>query len=186
MGAAGLGLAVTALQNTYPVQKYASVIILQPINDSNDVTQPDFVEKTIKANLAIATPIGKALENKPFVEMLKKSDINQIKCSPYSSAWVKGNFDHECKLPYIPWPAMVRVAGIYEGSKFAPVMPNQSKGKYAVIFVESGQISGKPDLENVFYYKDDGFSNSIATLPFIAANDQGKHLVILNGKPTLI
>ena len=66
-------------------------------------------------------------------------------------------------------------------------MPSVRKGKFAVIFLRSSaQLAAKKGIENVFSYKNGTLSNSIAVLPFISANSQGKHLVYLNGKATLI
>lgn len=182
--AAGLGFALTALQGTYPVDNGFTLVMLQPVSQNSDVTAPDFVQRTVEQNLEVKPPV--AATRADLAASLKKSHINQIKCQPYSAILNKADYNYECKLPYIRWSALIRVGGIYEGSLFNPVMPSVAKGKYAVLFVSSGQLQGKAGSENVFAYQNGVFENSIAVLPFVMANDAGKHLVYLHGKATLI
>ena len=80
----------------------------------------------------------------------------------------------------------VRAAGVYQGSDFDVLMPDVKAKKYAVLFLWSTYIRPKDKMQNVFMYEHGVLSNSIAVLPFVSANSQGKHLVYLNGKATLI
>lgn len=183
--AAGLGFALTALQGTYPADAGFTLVMLQPISQNSDVTAPDFVQRTVQQNLEVKPPVAGTPAD--LAASLRKSNISQINCQPYSALLInKGDFNHECKLPYIRWSAYIRLAGVYEGTLFNPVMPSVAKGKYAVLFVSSGQLQGKTGSENVFAYQKGAFENSIAVLPFVQANDAGKHLVYLHGKATLL
>lgn len=185
LSAASIGFALTSLQGTYPMQEYFSMIILAPIADASEINQPDFIKNQVTSNFMIR----KASEHdrKGLAAILAKADINDITCDSYGNILDQAKFTHSCSIKNIPWPEMIRVAGIYQGDRFDRVMPSVRKGKFAVIFLNSsGQLVAKEGTQNVFSYKNGVLSNSIAILPFISANSQGKHLVYLNGKATLI
>lgn len=185
MTAGGLGFALTALKGTYPVENGFALFVLQPIDSASDINKPGFVSAALKSNLSIRKP---EKDDEPaLANIINKANLNTIKCDVYSSFMNEAGFTHKCQIDTIPWPEHVKVVGVYEGSEFAGVMPSVQKGKYALIFIRSsGQIVGKPSAENVFMYKDKALINSIAVLPFIQANSEGKHLVYLNGKATLL
>jgi len=183
LSAASIGFALTSLQGTYPMDENFSHIMLYPITTVGDVAAADFVKRAVVANFAIRK--GTAADG-DLADDLQRANINDVSCTAYGNIMDKANFTHECNIPNIPWPAMVRVAGVYSGEHFEQVMPEVPKGKYAVLFIRTGQLVAKEGTQNVFSYKKGVLSNSIAILPFISANSQGKHLVYLNGKATLI
>lgn len=185
MSAAGLGFALTALKGTYPVQNGAALFVLQPIKDASDITKPDFVRSTVLANLVVRTP-GKT-ERADMTAILNNAKIDTLKCSAYTSFMNDAGFTHQCQIDGVRKDENVKVVGVYEGHDFDGVMPSVPKGKFAVVFVHTpGMLDAKPGAENVFAYKNGTLVNSIAVLPFVKANDEGKHLVYLNGKATLL
>lgn len=185
LSAASIGFSLTSLQGTYPMDEHFSIVVLAPITNTNEVDSPDFIKNQILSNFVIRKPSEH--DSADLAASLAKASISDITCGSYGNVLDQANFTHSCAIKNIPWPEMIRVAGIYQGDRFDRVMPSVPKGKFAVIFIRSsGQLAPKPDVENVFKYERGTLSNSIAVLPFVSANSQGKHLVYLNGKATLI
>ena len=54
-----------------------------------------------------------------------------------------------------------------------------------VVLRESG-VGLQANRENVFSYKERALVNNIAIVPFIKPNDEGKKLVFIHGKATLV
>lgn len=189
--AGSLGFALTALEGTYPMDDGASFVVLQPIKDAGDVNQKDFVEKTVKATTDVAKVNQKLIDFDPvFAKMLGQADLEKLACQPTGSSLMsfadKANFNHSCHLPPLKNDVSVRVGGVYEGHLFDKVMPDVHSSKYAVVFIRSTFIKAKAGVQNIFAYERGVMTNSIAVLPFISPNSQGKHLVYLNGKATLL
>ena len=183
--AAGIGFALTSLQGTYPMDENFSMVMLVPITDASELNNPDYIKNVMLSSFEIRKT--SKFDRADLAAILAKANINDMTCEAYGNILDQANFTHSCSIKTIPWDEMIRVAGIYQGDRFDRVMPSVRKGKFAVIFLRSsGQLAAKKGIENVFSYKNGTLSNSIAVLPFISANSQGKHLVYLNGKATLI
>ncbi len=191
LSAASIGFALTSIQGTYPMDAGASFIVLKPIDDASQIYDPTFVTSAVRGSVKIADVTQKLMEVSPdFAAKLKRADIESLSCQPTGGSLLslagKGKFNFDCAVPPMRHDVAVRVAGVYQGSDFDPVMPDVKAKKYAVLFLRSTYIRPKEKMQNVFMYERGVLSNSIAILPFISANSQGKHLVYLNGKATLI
>ena len=183
--AAGIGFALTSLQGTYPMDENFSMVMLVPIADASELNNPDYIKNVMLSSFEIRKP--SKFDRAGLAAILAKANINDMTCEAYGNILDQANYTHSCSIKTIPWDEMIRVAGIYQGDRFDRVMPSVRKGKFAVIFLRSsGQLAAKKGIEYVFAYKKGTLSNNIAVLPFVSANSQGKHLVYLNGKATLI
>ena len=188
--AAGIGFALTALEGTFPMDEGAAFIVLQPIDDASQLDDPAFIASTVKSSMKVAEVTQKLIDfDAEFADMLKQANIDALSCQPRGTSLLnlgKGKFNFDCALPPMRHDVAVRAAGVYQGSDFDVLMPDVKAKKYAVLFLWSTYIRPKDKMQNVFMYEHGVLSNSIAILPFISANSQGKHLVYLNGKATLI
>ena len=188
--AAGIGFALTALEGTFPMDEGAAFIVLQPIDDASQLDDPAFIASTVKSSVKVAEVTQKLIDfNAEFAGMLKQANIDALSCQPRGTSLLnlgKGKFNFDCALPPMRHDVAVRAAGVYQGSDFGVLMPDVRAKKYAVLFLRSTYIKSKDGAQNVFMYEHGVLSNSIAVLPFVSANSQGKHLVYLNGKATLI
>ncbi len=188
--AAGIGFALTALEGTFPMDEGAAFIVLQPIDDASQLDDPAFIASTVKSSVKVGEVTQKLIDfDAEFADMLKQANIDALSCQPIGTSLLslgKGKFNFGCALPPMRHDVAVRVAGVYQGSDFDVLMPDVKAKKYAVLFLRSTYIKAKNGAQNVFKYERGTLSNSIAVLPFISANSQGKHLVYLNGKATLI
>ena len=188
--AAGIGFALTALEGTFPMDDGAAFIVLQPINDASQLNDPAFIASTVKNSVKVAEVTQKLIDfDAAYADMLKKANMDALSCQPRGTSLLnlgKGKFNFDCALPPMRHDVAVRAAGVYQGSDFDVLMPDVKAKKYAVLFLRSTYIRPKDKMQNVFMYEHGVLSNSIAVLPFVSANSQGKHLVFLNGKATLI
>lgn len=188
--AAGIGFALTALEGTFPMDEGAAFIVLQPIDDASQLDDPAFIASTVKSSMKVGEVTQKLIDfDAEFADMLKQANIDALSCQPRGTSLLnlgKGKFNFDCALPPMRHDVAVRAAGVYQGSDFDVLMPDVKAKKYAVLFLRSTYIRPKDKMQNVFMYEHGVLSNSIAILPFISANSQGKHLVYLNGKATLI
>jgi len=181
----GLGAILTSLNEGYPFRQGFSYIVFQPITGKEDVGSPAFVEKVIKDNFVIDTPTEKT---SAYVKgMLEKTKMDTLKCETYSMPVIDdGHFTHSCSFPTYRWDVMVRVSNTYSGTYFMPVMPDVNAEKFSIVMINGGAIDPKPDNQLVFEYKNRAMINSVAVLPFIRANDEGKKLVFIKGKAVLL
>jgi hypothetical protein len=191
LSAASIGFSLAALEGTYPMDDGASFIVLHPMSDSTSQIGAEFVAKTIQDTMDVAPVNQKLIDLDPyFAKLLGEAKMDLVTCKARDVSVLsmvdKGKFNFLCALPPVGDEIYVRVAGTYSGDEFNSVMPDMKAKKYAVILVRSTVIKAKSGLRNVFKYEHGVLSNSIAILPFISANSQGKHLVYLNGKATLI
>ncbi len=188
--AAGIGFALTALEGTFPMDEGAAFIVLQPIDDASQLDDPAFIASTVKSSMKVGEVTQKLIDfDAEFADMIKQANIDALSCQPRGTSLLnlgKGKFNFDCALPPMRHDVAVRAAGVYQGSDFDVLMPDVKAKKYAVLFLWSTYIRPKDKMQNVFMYEHGALSNSIAVLPFISANSQGKHLVYLNGKATLI
>lgn len=191
LSAASIGFALTSLEGTFPMDDGAAFIILQPINDASQLNDPAFIASTVKSSVNIAEVTQKLIDfDAAYADMLKQAKMDSLSCKPRGTSLLtlagKGNFNYDCALPPMRHDVAIRAAGVYQGSDFDVLMPDVKAKKYAVLFLWSTDIKAKDGAQNVFKYERGTLSNSIAVLPFVSANSQGKHLVYLNGKATLI
>ena len=188
--AAGIGFALTALEGTFPMDEGAAFIVLQPIDDASQLDDPAFIASTVKSSMKVGEVTQKLIDfDAEFADMIKQANIDALSCQPRGTSLLnlgKGKFNFDCALPPMRHDVAVRAAGVYQGSDFDVLMPDVKAKKYAVLFLWSTYIRPKDKMQNVFMYEHGVLSNSIAVLPFVSANSQGKHLVYLNGKATLI
>ena len=188
--AAGIGFALTALEGTFPMDEGAAFIVLQPIDDASQLDDPAFIASTVKSSMKVGEVTQKLIDfDAEFADMIKQANIDALSCQPRGTSLLnlgKGKFNFDCALPPMRHDVAVRAAGVYQGSDFDVLMPDVKAKKYAVLFLRSTYIRPKDKMQNVFMYEHGVLSNSIAVLPFVSANSQGKHLVYLNGKATLI
>lgn len=185
-GAAGFGFLLTSLQGTFPVQEDITHIVFQPLQPRDNPSDPAFVAKVIKDNFATATDYKDTkIVLQRDIAQIPQSDIT---CKPDNglAGYNPANLTHKCDVKDFDADIVARVAYTYNGSHFKEVMPNYVNKPVVAVMFRSVGITFSADKENVFAYKKNAMVNNIAIIPFIRPNDEGKKVIFINGKATLV
>jgi hypothetical protein len=187
-GAAGLGFVLTSLQGTFPVEENLSHIVFQPLKSGDNPADPAFVSALIKQSFDKVIPWGSDVRAGKKPQDIANTAASDIACEHDNGLAGYNPFDltHSCTVKGFDGNVAVRVAYTYTGDHFKAIMPNYvNKPMVAVLLRESG-FGLQAKRENVFSYKERALVNNIAIVPFIKPNDEGKKLVFINGKATLV
>lgn len=184
-GAAGLGFMLTSLQGTFPVEENLSHIVFQPLKQGDTPTDPEFVSALIKQNFDTVAPWAIDLSAGKKPEAITTSDVT---CRHNNGLAGYNPFDltHSCTIKGFDGEVAVRVAYTYTGDHFKAVMPNYVNQPLVTVVLRESGFGLETNRENVFSYKKRALVNNIAIIPFIKPNDEGKKVVFINGKATLV
>lgn len=182
-GSLGVGLGlVGSLAGQWPLE--GAGVVTTPLQAGEQYNDPAMIARAIKANFNLREYKESASTNlKPL--LLTKS-LDKLVCIPAKH----NGFNHDCYVPgYEDYPVFVKAVRPADGTEFGSML-GLDKGRYAVLTVanDRGSLLRKkadsPDpvlmlVKNTYVVRDN-------ILPFIGPNDQGKRLVFLDGKASLL
>ena len=178
---AGLGL-MSGLTAEYPLDH--SQVVTAKLNPGEDFRSPQAVARVIKANYQ--KRIARSGDGETLGGLLAKESLDDYVCEAYSSS----NFDYKCYDPaYEDYSHLVKVARPANGTEFGEVMP-LPVGQYGVYLMRTdrgGVLMPKADAPDAYFHMKDGaYVIGDTILPKVAPREDGKRLVFLHGKATMI
>ncbi|WP_290435453.1 hypothetical protein [Aeromonas caviae] len=180
-GALGLGAGfIGGLTEGYPLKP--SLVWTAQLEDNEEYNQARAIERFIIKNFKVRAVEA---DDTPKIKLrLGMIDINKITCvenHPYQ-------YTHECELPGVSHSTIfVTAARPATGEEFGKIL-NLKPGRYGV-FVTRNQsdLIEKDDAADVYFYMKDGaYQSGNNVLPLVGPREDGKRLVVIDGKTTLI
>jgi hypothetical protein len=184
-GALGLGLGfISGMADQYPL--VGGKVFTAKLQPGEDYKSAATVLRVLKANYEkreVDSADGDKLRS-----LLAKSSLADYVCEPTTV----DDYDFSCFDPaddrYNTYVKAIRPAN---GLEFAEVMP-LTKGSYGVFFIcndRGSVLTPKKDATDAYFYLKDGsyvLGNTNTVLPRVAPREDGKRLVFIEGKATLI
>lgn len=185
LGAGLLGFSLTALQGTYPFDNNFTSLVFVPVEEATDMQTGDFAYRVINKYYQ-KLPLGKGATDKQKAKW-EAFEVSKAKCEAVSGGLGLAGvtYSHKCKYSSGS-PSAIQVGSAYDGAMFDKVMPSMAGKKYVVVLVRGGNIEPKPSTDNVFEYINHTLTSRYAVLPFVKPNSEGKRLVFIEGKATLL
>lgn len=184
-GALGLGLGfISGMADQYPLD--AGRVFTAKLQPGEDYKSAATVLRVLQANYQkreVDSADGDKLRS-----LLAKPSLADYVCEPTT---VK-EYDFSCYDPADDrYNTYVRATRPANGLEFAEVMP-LTKGIYGVFFIRNDRgsvLTPKKDATDAYFYLKDGsyvLGNTNTILPRVAPRADGKRLVFIDGKATLI
>ncbi|WP_323875458.1 hypothetical protein [Aeromonas veronii] len=187
-GGLGLGLGfITGLADQYPLD--IAQIVTAKLQPGEDFKSADTVLRVVKANFEKRAKDADEFSGlKGFFE---KPNLDAYVCQ--EADWVgKSDFDYSCFDPaYKSFNMYVKIVRPANGSEFGQVMPLPA-GQYGVYVMRNDKgavLNPKNDAPDAYFHLEHGMfvlGNTNTILPRVAPRDDGKRLVFIDGKATLI
>lgn len=184
-GALGLGLGfISGMAAQYPLDiGYVFTAKLQPGEAYKSAAT---VLRVLQSNYQMRN-VDSADGNK-LRSLLAKSSLADYVCEPTTV----GDYDFSCFDPADDrYNTYVKATRPANGLEFAEVMP-LAKGNYGVFFIRNDRgsvLTPKKDAPDAYFHLNKGsyvLGNSNTILPRVAPREDGKRLVFIDGKATLI
>lgn len=178
---AGLGL-ISGLAAEFPLDH--SDVMTAKLNSGEDYRSPQTVARIVKLNYK--KRLARSGDGEELGSFLAKESLADYVCEAYSSS----NFDFKCYDPaFDSYTHLVKVSRPASGSEFGEVMP-LSPGQYGVYLIRAdrgGALIPKVDAPDAYFsLKDGAYVIGDTILPKVAPREDGKRLVFLHGKATMI
>lgn len=186
LGGASLGLGLglfTSMAAEYPLPM--SEVMTAKLNPGEDYRSAATVLRVLKANYEMRE-VREKTDGDTLKQFLGKDSLNDYVCEPTTYK----KFDFECFDPaYKKYSHFVGVSRPANGTEFGEVMP-LTPGSYGVYFMTSDRgavLIPKADAPDPYFtYTKGVYVIGDTVLPKIAPREDGKRLVFLHGKATLI
>lgn len=184
-GALGLGLGfISGMAAQYPLD--AGKVFTAKLQPGEDYKSAATVLRVIKDNYQKREV--DAADGEKLRGLLAKTTFADYVCEPTT---VK-DYDFSCFDPADDrYNTYVKATRPANGLEFAEVMP-LAKGNYGVFFIRNDRgsvLTPRKDATDAYFHLKDGsyvLGNTNTVLPRVAPREDGKRLVFLNGKATLI
>lgn len=180
---AGLGL-ISGLADQYPLD--VAEVFTAKLQPGEDYKSAATVMRVLKANYE-KRGVGSA-DGEKLRSLLAKPSLADYVCEPTNV----DDFDFSCFDPADDrYNTYVKATRPANGLEFAEVMP-LDKGNYGVFVIRNGRgsvLNPKKDAMDAYFYLKKGsyvLGNSNTILPRVAPREDGKRLVFIDGKATLI
>lgn len=190
LGGGGLGLGlgfISGLADQYPLD--VAKVFTAKLQPGEDYRSAATVLRVLKANYQKRPE--DADEFKALSGYFAKADLDAYVCEP-AGFLAKNDFDFSCFDPaYKGFNHYVKVVRPANGIEFSGVM-KLAAGQYGVYVMRSDKGSvllPKKDAPDAYFHLKNGsyvLGNSNTVLPRVAPREDGKRLVFIDGKATLI
>lgn len=184
-GALGLGLGfISGLNANYPFP--GSQVFTAKLMPGEDYKSAATALRVLHANYELRG--HQSGDGESINKLLAKKSMADYVCEPTTVA----DYDYSCFDPADDrYNIYVRASRPANGTEFAEVMP-LTPGNYAVYFIRNDRgaiLTPKKDAPDLYFVFTDGtfrLGDTNTILPRVAPREDGKRLVFLNGKATLI
>ncbi|WP_339015382.1 hypothetical protein [Aeromonas popoffii] len=180
---AGLGL-ISGLVAQYPLDK--AKVFTAKLQPGEDYRSAATALRVLKENYQKRAKDADEFED--LNGFFENPSLDAYVCEPTMlSSW-----DYSCFDPaYEGFDLYVRAIRPATGNEFPQVMP-LDKGNYGVFLISSGKggvLTPKKDAPDAYFYMEEGsyvLGGTNTILPRVAPREDGKRLVFIDGKATLI
>ncbi|MFM5016808.1 MULTISPECIES: hypothetical protein [Aeromonas] len=187
-GTLGLGLGfISGLADQFPLD--AAEVFTAKLQPGEDYRSAATVLRVLKANYEKRPEDPE--EFKALNGYFAKPNLDAYVCEP-AGFLAKSNFDFSCFDPaYKSFNHYIKVVRPANGTEFSNVMKLPA-GQYGVYVMRSDKGSvllPKKDAPDTYFYLKSGsyvLGNTNTILPRVAPREDGKRLVFIDGKATLI
>lgn len=184
-GALGVGLGlISGMADLYPLDD--AEVMTAKLHPGEDYRAAATVLRVLKDNYQ-KRPVDKD-EFKDLKGFFDKADLDAYVCE----ATTDGDWDFSCFDPaYKSFNHYIKVARPANGTEFSPVL-NLNQGNYGVYLLRSDKgavLVPKATTPDSYFKYDQGVfrvGNTNTVLPRVAPREDGKRLVFIDGKATLI
>ncbi len=185
LGGAGLGIGLgfmSGLVAEYPLQ--SSNVFTAKLNPGEDYRSPQTIVRVLDANYQ--KQVAKPDDSEELKTFLNKPSLKDYVCT----GTMYKDFDFTCSDPaHDTYTMLVKVVRPASGTEFGEVMP-LTPGQYGVYLITPERGYAQEVKANAadpyFHMKDGAYVIGDTILPKVAPREDGKRLVFLHGKATMI